>query len=213
MFSVVLVQDRYIAPYPIVVGLIAFSGVAVVRSVEARKLVNVTVLLAVATFAASSAKPAAAAMLSFKRSLQTSEVLGRGGPWHVSTEAVSNALAAHGVQRGDRVAYIGGSHDFYWARLAGVQVNAEIRQWDLNDSVYSLVPHTTSAGLERSVDIYWASPVELKEKIDGIFYAAGSKAIVADSLPAGGGADGWDHVPGTSFYIHLLAAPPEANSK
>jgi len=34
------------------------------------------------------------------------------------------------------------------------------------------------------VDIYWASPSELKEKIDRILYKAGSKAIVTDAFPA-----------------------------
>ena len=34
---------------------------------------------------------------------------------------------------------------------------------------------------------------------------AGSKAIVTDAFPTGGGLNGWDHVIGTSFYIHLLS--------
>lgn len=213
MFSVVLVQDRYIAPYPIVIGLVLFSGVAVVRSANSLKLVNVTVLLAAALFAASSARPAAGELLSFAKSLHGNEILGRGGPWHVSSQAVNDALRARGLQRGDRVAYIGESGDFYWARLAGVQVNAEIRQSAPNNSLYALVPHTSVAGLEHSVDIYWASSSELKEKIDRLLYKAGSKVIVTDALPAGGVANGWDHVPGTSYYIHLLTDRTEGDSK
>ena len=92
MFSMVWVEGRYIAPYPIVIGLVLFSSVAVVRSAFSLKLVYRTVLLAVAFFAASSTKPAAGELLSFARSLHKDEILGRGGPWHVSTEAVSDAL-------------------------------------------------------------------------------------------------------------------------
>jgi hypothetical protein len=126
---------------------------------------------------------------------------------------VSDALRAHGLQRGDRVAYIGGTGDFYWARLAGLQVNAEIRQSASDRILYSLVPNSSVAGLESSVDIYWASSSELKEKIDRILYRTGSKAIVTDAFPAGGETNGWDHVAGTSFYIHPLSDRTEVDSK
>jgi hypothetical protein len=213
MFSVVLVQDRYVAPYPIVIGLVVFSGVAVVRSANSLKLVYVTVLLAAALFAASSARAATGELVSFAKSLHKNKILGRGEPWHVSTQAVSDALRAHGLQRGDRVAYIGGTGDFYWARLAGLQVNAEIRQSASDRILYSLVPNSSVAGLESSVDIYWASSSELKEKIDRILYRTGSKAIVTDAFPAGGETNGWDHVAGTSFYIHPLSDRTEVGSK
>jgi hypothetical protein len=202
MFSVVLVQDRYVAPYPIVIGLVVFSSVAVMRSANSLKLVYVTVLVAAALFAASSARPAAGELLSFARSLHENKILSRGGPWHVSTEAVGDALRARGLQRGDRVAYIGGSGDFYWARLAGLQVNAEIRQGGADNS-----------GLNHSVDIYWASPSDLKERVDRILYKAGSKAIVTDVFPAGSATNGWDPVAGTSFYIHLLPDHAESDGK
>lgn len=215
MFSVVLIEDRYIAPYPIVVGLVLFSSVAIVRSANSLKLVHVTVLLAAAFFAFSSAMPAAAELLSFAKSLHRGEIPGRGY-WNVSSKAVSDALRAHGLQRGDRVAYIGETSDFYWARLAGVQVNAEITQWDHPDkSVAALVPRNSMSGLEHSVDIYWASPPELREKIDRTLNRAGSKAIVTNALPGGAGTNGWDQVPGTSFYIHRLSdlTEPDGHSR
>lgn len=212
MFSVVLIEGRYIAPFPIVIGLVVFSGVAVVRSASSLKLVNRVVLLAAALFAASLALPAVGELRSFAKSLYKNEMLRSDGPWHLSAEAVSLALRTHGLQTGDRVAYIGESEDFYWARLAGVQVNAEIRQWNTNYYLYSLAPDTSLSRLERSVDIYWTSPPQLKEKIDHVLYNAGSRAIVTDSFHADGGTDGWDHVPGTSFYIHLLSDSTQATS-
>jgi hypothetical protein len=119
-----------------------FSGLAVARSTPSLKLVNRTVLLTAALFVASWARPAHE-LRSFAKSLHEKEILGRGGPWHLSTEDVSDALGAHGLQRGDKVAYIGESEDFYWARLAGVQVNAEIRQWNANYYLYSLAPNAS----------------------------------------------------------------------
>jgi hypothetical protein len=205
MFSVVAVEGRYIAPYPIVIGLVVFSSLAIVRSTVSLKLVNRTVVLTAVLFAASSARPAAGELLSFAKSLHRSEILGRGGPWHTSSEAVSDALRSRGLLRGDRIAYIGESNDFYWARLAGVQVNAEIRQWKGYYYIYSLVPGTSLQGLENSVDIYWASSSETKDRIDHTLYRAGSRAVVTDALPAGSATTGWDRVPGTRFYIHLLS--------
>ena len=207
MFSLVAIEGRYIAPYPTVIGLVLFSGVAAVRTAESVKLVNRTVLLAVALFAASSAIPVMGALLSFGQSLHGNDILRRNGPWHRSSQAVSEALASNGIQRGDKVAYIGGSDDFYWARLAGVQVNAEIRQWNTNYFLYSLVPGTSLSGLQRSVDMYWASPTSTKETIDHVFRSAGSSAIVTDAFPAHESENGWDHVSGTSFYIHRLNDP------
>jgi hypothetical protein len=214
MYSVVLVEDRYIAPFPVVIGLVLFSGLAVVRSANSLKLVNMTVLLAAALFAASSAKPAAAELLTFARSLHHHEILGREEPWHLSMEAVSDALKTRGLQRGDQVAYIGEIHDFYWARLAGLQVNAEILQQDsTNYNINKLIPRTSIPGMEPNVDIYWASPPELKEEIDRALYKVGSKAIVTDAFPDGGEMNGWDHVPGTPYYIHMLSASGEGDSK
>lgn len=213
MYSLVLIEGRYIAPYPVLIGLVVFSCVAVVRSASSVKLVNVTVLLAAILFAVSSAKPAESEIVWFARSLHPNEILARGGPWHASTQAVSDDLRAHGVQRGDRVAYIGASGDFYWARLAGVRVNAEIRGWgQLDQTVHELVPHSTDQ-LERSVDVYWASSPETKESVDRVLYKAGSKVIVTDAFPAGGDTNGWDQVPGTSYYIHLLSDSTGGGSK
>jgi hypothetical protein len=154
------VTRRYIAPYPIVIGFLVFSSLAVVRSTSSLKLVNSSVFLAVALFAASSARPAASELRSFAKSLRKNEILGRGGPWHASSQATNNALSAHGLQRGDKVAYIGDSDEFYWARLAGVQINAEIRQWDASAYSYALAT-AKLPGSEPSVDIYWASAPEL----------------------------------------------------
>ncbi len=213
MFSIVLVQDRYIAPYPIVIGLVVFSGVSIVNSTESIKLVNVTVLLAGTLFAVSSAKPAAGALLSFARSLRTNDILSRGSPWHMSSEALCEALWERGIKKGDRVAYIGGLGDFYWARLAGVQVNAEIRQLSVDGPLQALVPPGRAAEFERSVDLYWASPSETKEKIDSILYKTGSRAVVTDAFPTAGGVSGWDHVSGTSYFIHILEDHNEASGK
>jgi hypothetical protein len=213
MFSAVFVEGRYIAPYPIVLGLIIFSCVAVVRSSGSLKLVNRSVLLAVTLFALSSARPVIAELRSFAKSLHKNEILGRAGPWHVSSQAVSDALKTHGIRRGDKVAYIGKSYDFYWARLAGVQVNAEIRQWDTNDYVDYPVPISRLQDLEASVDMYWASSSELKEKIDVALYRAGSKAVVTDAFPEGEAINGWDHVPGTAYYIHVLSDHTESDNK
>ena len=213
MYSLVLVEDRYIAPYPILIGLVIFSGFAVVTATSSRRLVNVTVLLAAALFAISTAKPAAGELRTFAKSLHKNEILGRAEPWHVSTQAVNDALSARGIQRGDRIAYIGETGDFYWARVAGVQVNAEIRQWDLDKSIYAIIPHSTMAGMEPSVDIYWALPPEVKDQIDHVFCKTGSKAIVTDDVPAGSTPAGWDRLAGTDFYVHLLPRGTECDSK
>jgi hypothetical protein len=213
MFSVVLVQDRYIAPYPIVIGLVLFSGVVVVRSANSLKLVNVVVLLTAALFAASSARTAAGELSAFVKSVRGNEMLGRKGPWHLSSQAVSDALRARGVRRGDRVSYIGESGDFYWARLAGVQVNTEIRQSTPDNSPYALVPHASVAGLEPSVDIYWASPLEVRDNIDRILHQTGSKVIVTDAFPSNDRRVGWDQVSGTSYYIRMLPDEGEGDGR
>jgi hypothetical protein len=114
-------------------------------------------------------------------------------------------LGQEGLHKGDEIAYIGGSDDFYWARLAGLQVNAEIRQWDTDYDLYALVPRARFAGLEHSVDIYWASSPDVKQEIDHVLYGTGAKAIVTDAIPASGERNGWTHIPGTSFYVHLLS--------
>lgn len=205
MFSLVLVEDRYIAPYPLIIGMVVFSGVAVVRSAASLRLVHVCVLLAAAFFAASSLRAAAGQRHSFAQSLHWNDLLGRGGPWNVTAQAVSDALRTHGLQSGDKVAYIGERDDFYWARLAGVRVNAEIRQWDLDKSIVALAPHGVVEALEPSVDIYWASSPAVKQEIDRLLIHAGSKAVITGDFKVSAGDNGWDPVPGTPFYIRMLS--------
>ena len=212
MFSVVHVEGRFLAPYFIVIGLALFACVAAVRTRLSLRLVSSVVVLAVVFFAASSLKPMKAGALSFVRSLHKDEILGRSESWQVSSVAVSDALKQNGLRNGDRVAYIGESDDFYWARLAGLQVNAEIRQFDTSDFLNFPAWNSVLAGLKNSVDIYWAAPPELKARVDGILRTAGSKAIVTDAFPAGVSTDGWQHVPGTAYYIHLLPDHIESDS-
>jgi hypothetical protein len=206
MFSLVLVEGRYIAPFPIIIGLVLFSGVAIAGAQISGRVVGRTVILMTVLSAVSYIVPAAWDVAGFTRSLHKGRLFGCGGPWQTSSETVAKALAERGIRPGDRIAFIGVSEDFYWARLADVRVNAEIRQFDTNYYIYSLAPKSVAAGLQRSVDMYWLSTQSVKGEIDQTLRNAGSKAIVTDALPKGADNNGWNNVPDTTFYIRMLVA-------
>jgi hypothetical protein len=95
---------------------------------------------------------------------------------------VAQELRALGAQPGDGVGVVGFGYDAYWARLAGVQVVAE-------------VPPEAAAA-------FFASDAATRAEALRRFRGAGARAVVSDRAPAG--AAGWRPVPGTPYAVLWL---------
>jgi hypothetical protein len=97
--------------------------------------------------------------------------------------AISEALHAIGVQPGEGVAAVGDEQQYYWARLAGVQVVA-------------LVPKGAAEEFETAT-------AEDRATVYAACAKAGARALVAHTLPEA--EPGWQRVDGTGYSVRLLA--------
>jgi 4-amino-4-deoxy-L-arabinose transferase-like glycosyltransferase len=114
MYSLVLVQERYIAVFLVVLWTVLFSSVRLTKGHESKKLVVGTVL---ALLCALGIPLAHSAVEDFRAGVRRH----RDPQWEVAEN-----LRHMGVHPGDKVGRIGGTHRTEWARLLRVQIIAEI---------------------------------------------------------------------------------------
>ena len=103
---------------------------------------------------------------------------------------VASFLSSLGVKAGDRVVHIAvrsgsstaTSFEAFWAYLAGVQIVAEVPD-----------------GRDFLCAPRWATG-----RLYAEFTRLGARAAVAGTMPSRWCAAGWQHVPGTDYYVRLL---------
>ena len=179
MFSLIRVEPRYIGPFVVLLWMAAFSGVRLPDSQESRRLVVgvITAMLTVMMITVGSSLALGAR--------STARHLIRGeNPWpHVQWQ-VAHGLNRMGVQPGDKVAFIGYSFGAYWARLARVQIVAEIPS--------------------RDVDSFWAADPFVKSQVIKTFARTGAKVIVTEKLPSYVSTSSWQKIGDTDYYASIL---------
>ena len=188
LYGGVHVETRYIAPFVVISWLVLFSGIRLRKEVASSRIMS-SVLVAMAgacmvVIIAESMVPA----YSTLRDLVRSEEAETTPYWRVA-----DALGRMGVQPGDQVGFIGygfaaGS---FWARLARVQIIAEI------GTGTEFVP-------KADVDKFWHAPDDVKRQVIEAFAKTGAKAIVANYPPYGHSDPGWRRIGDTDHFVYLL---------
>ena len=97
---------------------------------------------------------------------------------------VAEALHRLGIKPGDKVAIIGYGFDSFWARLARVQIVAEMLDWE--------------------ADPFWLGNSVTRSKVIQAFARTGAKAIVAEHVPNYASLSGWHQVNNSNYYIYLI---------
>ena len=99
---------------------------------------------------------------------------------------VGESLNRAGVLPGEDVGIIGdGSDGCRWARMARVQIVAQILREDTND--------------------FWSGIRPSREgRIYDAFARAGAKAVVAEETPPPSGFADWQRLGDTHYYVHFL---------
>ncbi|MBI3589999.1 MAG: hypothetical protein HY094_01305 [Candidatus Melainabacteria bacterium] len=100
--------------------------------------------------------------------------------WLVSLE-----LKKIGIKKGDKAAVIPGECDVYWARLAKVNIIAEVSLEDY--------------------EMFWGSSSLIKSEILEAFKRVGVKVVLAENPPVKYiTQEGWINIKDTSFYYYVL---------
>jgi hypothetical protein len=97
---------------------------------------------------------------------------------------VAEELHRQGIRPGDKVAVIGYGFDSYWARLARVQIAAEM--------------------FDSEADPFWLGDSSVKSGVLHAFASSGAKAIVAERVPPYVNPTGWHRVGRSNYYIYVF---------
>lgn len=186
MYSLLNFDPRHVGAFLAVLAMIIFSSVRLTDSQKSKRLVTWMVSTMVLTIMIPISVSTAPKAYSTLRDL----IKGEDPTAHVQWQ-VANALKQIGVQSGDKVAHIGDSFLIYWARLARVQIIAEVPTWD--------------------VDKFWAADPSVKSQVIKILAGTGAKVIVAELVIFGkkvphnyGSTIGWQRVGNTDYYVYNL---------
>jgi hypothetical protein len=191
MFTLVYLETRYIGAYVTILYVVIVSSIVLADNPVVRRLVvGVTLLVILFWISSLRSEEFTKGRSAAGATLTVLGALGGGKPDSTHVEFnVARALQQAGLRRGDRVGYVGESYDFYWARLAGVRVSAEIRQFEIETHTrYGAMAadwaraHYRRPEL-RHVDRFWAAPLETHAAIARLFAACGVRALVTDALP------------------------------
>jgi hypothetical protein len=98
---------------------------------------------------------------------------------------VAEALHGLGIQPGDSAAVIGYGFDSFWARLARVQIVAEM--------------------LGREADDFWYGDSSLQSEVLQAFATTGARAVVAENVPSHASLPGWHKVGKSNYYVYVMS--------
>ncbi|MDX6271303.1 MAG: hypothetical protein QOD28_2526 [Acidobacteriota bacterium] len=177
-------EQRYFAPFVVIIGVSLFNAVRLPPTDDARRLVGALVFVTLVTFALSLGYYSARDLYSTVVDLAPGRAARRDVQWQVAEE-----LRRLGVAPGEPVASIGNTMFHAWPRLARVHVVAEIST------------RPTGGDVEK----FWAGDAALKARIVETFARTGARVIVAEGIPAwASNADGWQRIGATHFYVYVL---------
>ncbi len=209
MFSLILVGGRYVAPYLAVIGSALLLAVILPKSDVMRRLLHRVAWLIIVFWCIDIVLSYLSYTTVQRTGVSVLNAIRAVDPRELNPNyEVAVALKENGLHEGDKVAYIGESFNFYWARLAKVQVNAEVRQFQTEGPPTSYASDFALARLRsdelRHVDHFWKSGPSIQKDVMATFKRAGSKAVVTDAIPIGQDAIGWIPIPRTRYHIHVF---------
>jgi hypothetical protein len=185
LYALVYVEGRYIAVFIMLLFGDLFANLRQASTQPARKLTNaVGVLIAVFVlmnvfFFNLAGFGALRSTANKAQGLNDQHTLPSARPVQVAEE-----LHQLGINDSDRVGVIGYAFDSFWARLARVQIVAEMFNWQADD--------------------FYLGDSAMKSAVYDTFANSGAKAIVAEHVPLYASLEGWYQVGNSNYYIYLL---------
>ena len=189
MFALVHVETRMIGAYVVILWLGLFAALAlppgrVVASVATALAAVVIVALCISDLGDMKTKGIA--------------FLLRGDNSSSAPHQIAAGLGRLGIHPGDRVAWIrpqpfDAKQNYYWARIADVQISAEI---------------PVGEG-----DKFWSAPEPVKEQALQAMAKTGVRALIATSMPAGAVTEEWRPLGKTGYFTLMLDSRSQISSK
>lgn len=204
MYAIVYTEPRYIGAFLTLI----FVGIVQLRF-EEREAVRVARTAALFVIVGWFLSVAYDGLRTFLHTVPGLTV--RGGSFDHRDWFIAKELQRLGVRSGGSLGYIGMGYAFYWARLAGCRVVAEVRQQDLTPTGYSgwVLSESERARRQRTntdVEMFWAEDASARRPVLDAFRSAGVRAVVAQGVPQGADTTGWLSIPNTDLFVYFIPA-------
>jgi uncharacterized membrane protein len=172
MFAVLHTETRFLGAFVVMALLALLLAVQLPPAAHARRVMAVTMIGGTIVLGLRTVVPAA------------EDLLARGWRLQNPDYDIAVGIRAVGLSPGDRVGAIGYPYDWYWARLAGVRIVADMPS--------------------PEVTLFWSATPERRASVYGAFRQAGVRALVSDSVPSTDAARGWSPIGSTGFFVYFL---------
>ena len=97
---------------------------------------------------------------------------------------IAEGLLAKGLERGDRIGFVGYSFSAYWARLARLKIVAEIHPEDL--------------------PAFWQLDIERQTAALQSFAESGAVAVISEPISASPKLAGWEPIGNTGYLLYFI---------
>ncbi len=183
-YALVYVEARYIGVFVVLLWADVLANVRLPRSPASDRLASgvgaIMAFFVLANILAFNVK--GFGDLSARRSVvQATSQKARAPSW---PGEVAEELHRLDIQRGDKVAVIGYGFSAFWARLARVQIVAEM--------------------LGNDADPFWLGDYAHQAAVIEAFAGTGARAIVAEGVPSYAALGDWHQVGDSNTYLYLL---------
>jgi hypothetical protein len=183
IYALIYVEGRYIAPFVVIFWSILLAGVRLPESISSGRLVTavggVIILFIFGNLIYFNFNEIGAF-----NARTSPQVIGEAAPPPSWPGEVAQELHRLGIEPGRKVGVIGYAFDSYWARLAKVQIVAEMFSWEAYP--------------------FWLGDEAKNSEVIQAFRLAGAQAIVAEKVPDYITPTGWQRVGQSNYYIYLL---------
>jgi hypothetical protein len=190
LYALVYAENRYLGPFVVLLWAAGLCAVRLPDSHGSRRLLGWSggVMLLFMAFNIAAFNVEGLNQLVLRRlvgeppvrhdvSLGASQDMSHGSP-----ADIAEGLRQTGIQPGDKVAFLGYSFDAAWARLARVQIVAEMHPYDPSR--------------------FWSADRETQLRVMQAFASTGARAIVAERGPGRQSLAGWRRAGATSYYVY-----------
>ena len=182
MYSLIHLEERYVAAFIVLLWLGLLCGVKLLNSQDSKRLlscITIVILISVTGY------------LSRETISNISNVISdfineknKNMSW-----LIASSLNQMGLKEGDKIACIADEDaGFYWARLDKLKIVAQLKNMD-----------------EAS---FWKANLEVKSKVINAFAKTGAKAIVAAGIPEYAcnyaTRTGWQRIRNTGWYVYFF---------
>jgi hypothetical protein len=188
LYSLVFVTARYIAPFVVLFWAALLAVVRLPDTKYGRRLLQTGSALLIAFVWVNIGTQNLEGLAGVTGFTPMSESVAPRGQFsdghHGDNPAIAEGLLANGLEKGDKVGFLGYSYSAYWARLARLKIVAEI--------------------YPEHLQTFWQLDALRQAEVLQSFAGSGATAVISEPLDADPTPPGWVPIGQTGYLLYFI---------